>query len=322
MGKSIGRAGETFVREADHFVGNIDAVDLLEMAAERAHQAAGTAADFERGVAAGEAGQLRQQLLHGAGGGGEELFVGLLAAAEGHVIIGVLGGAPIPIGAHRIEQVRSIHVPVAILTSMALVFRHVTVAPLVEFDAAAPDGAVIGVVGENGAGKERAGAPGGRSGATRSRARWRCHGGARLLGPDDALNLAPAPVLAIDHTFARHDLLVRERAAVAIDRLRQAGSTILVVSHEEELLRRLADEVWWLHEGKLAARGDPEEILCAYRQHIAARVRAWGGTMSTPINPRFFRGDGRAEIVGVELAGEDGRPTMAWRSGRTGGGAR
>jgi len=197
---------------------------------------------------------------------------------------------------------------------MALVFRRVTSAPLVEFDAAAPDGAVIGVVGENGAGKSvlarlAGGVEQPASGEVES------HGGARLLGPDDPLNLAPAPVLAIDHTFARHDLLVRERAAVAIDRLRQTGSTILLVSHEEELLRRLADEVWWLHEGKLAARGDPEEILGAYRQHIAARVRAWGGTMKTPLSPRFYRGDGRAEIVGVELAGEDGKPTMAWRSG-------
>ena len=197
---------------------------------------------------------------------------------------------------------------------MALVFRHVSSSPLVEFDAAAPDGAVIGVVGENGAGKSvlarlAGGVEQPMAGEVDN------HGGARLLGPDDPLNLAPAPVLAIDHTFARHDLLVRERAAVAIDRLRQAGSTILLVSHEEELLRRLADEVWWLHEGKLAARGDPEEILRVYRQHIAARVRTWGGTMSTPISPRFFRGDGRAEIVGVELSGEDGRPTMAWRSG-------
>ena len=197
---------------------------------------------------------------------------------------------------------------------MALVFRHVSSAPLVDFDAAAPDGAVIGVVGENGAGKSVLARLAGGVEQPMS-GEVDIHGGARLLGPDDPLNLAPAPVLAIDHTFARQDLLVRERAAAAINRLRQTGSTILLVSHEEELLRRLADEVWWLHEGKLAARGDPEEILRAYRQHIAARVRAWGGTMSTPISPRFFRGDGRAEIVGVELAGEDGKPTMAWRSG-------
>jgi lipopolysaccharide transport system ATP-binding protein len=197
---------------------------------------------------------------------------------------------------------------------MALVFRHVSAAPLVDFDATAPDGAVIGIVGENGAGKSvLARLAGGVEHPVEGQVE--AHGGARFLGPDDGLSLAPAPVLAIDHTFARQDLLVRERAAAAIDRLRQAGSTILVVSHEEDLLRRLVDEVWWLHEGKLAGRGDPEEVLVAYRRHISARVRAWGGTMSTPISPRFFRGDGRAEIVGVQLTGEDGKPTMAWRSG-------
>ncbi|MGA2156285.1 MAG: ATP-binding cassette domain-containing protein [Bryobacteraceae bacterium] len=101
---------------------------------------------------------------------------------------------------------------------MALAFRHVSIAPLVEFDAAAPDGAVIGVVGENGAGKSvLARLAGGAEQPVSGEVD--VHGGARLLGPDDPLNLAPAPVLAIDHTFARHDLLVRERAAAAINRL-------------------------------------------------------------------------------------------------------
>ena len=70
----------------------------------------------------------------------------------------------------------------------------------------------------------------------------------RLLGPLDALNFAPTPALLIDGTLARHDPLVRERAAVALDRMRRDGSTILLVSHDEELLRRLADEIWWLQE--------------------------------------------------------------------------
>ena len=38
---------------------------------------------------------------------------------------------------------------------MALAFRRVTSAPLQDFDAAAPDGAVIGIIGENGAGAVR-----------------------------------------------------------------------------------------------------------------------------------------------------------------------
>ncbi len=69
---------------------------------------------------------------------------------------------------------------------------------------------------------------------------------------------------------------MRERAAVALDRIRRAGATTLVVSHDEDLIRRLADEVWWLHQGKLAGRGDPEEVMAAYRKHIAGKASRLG----------------------------------------------
>ena len=197
---------------------------------------------------------------------------------------------------------------------MALAFHAVSSSPLRDFFAAAPDGVVIGVVGENGSGKGKllrlaAGLEKPSSGSVT------VSGAAKLLGPGDALNLAPAPVLLIDQTFAQQDALMRERAAIALDRLRRSGSTVLLVSHEEELVRRLADEVWWLHEGRLAGRGDPEEMLAAYRKHIAQRLRAWGETAEAPLSPRMRRGDGRAEILSVETIGEEGRPTVVWRSG-------
>jgi lipopolysaccharide transport system ATP-binding protein len=65
----------------------------------------------------------------------------------------------------------------------------------------------------------------------------------------------------------------------------------------------------------LAGRGDPEEVLAGYRKHIADRLRAWGETAPLPLAPRWRRGDGRAEILGVELIGETGAPTAVWRSG-------
>lgn len=197
---------------------------------------------------------------------------------------------------------------------MSLAFRRVSAPPLRDFDAAAPDGVVIGIIGEGRAGKGRllrlaAGVETPASGSVDAPRP------ARLLGPGDALDLAPAPLLAIEHTFARHDAVVRERAAVALDGLRRSGTTVLLVSHEEELLRRLADEIWWLRDGRLAGRGDPDEMLAAYRRHVAAQVRAWGGTVSAPLSPRMRRGDGRAEVVRVDTLGENGCPTMVWRSG-------
>ena len=197
---------------------------------------------------------------------------------------------------------------------MSLVFRSLTSAPLDNFEAIAPDGSIIGVIGENGSGKSRllrvtAGLEKAATGLVKA------SGEVKYLGPDDPLNLTPAPILLIDQTFARQDQVVRERAAVALDRIRRAGATVMLVSHEEDLVRRLCDEVWWLQGGRLAGRGDPAEMLAAYRKHVAAQLRAWGEVVQTPLAPKVRRGDGRAEIVRVETVGETGKPTMVWRSG-------
>ena len=197
---------------------------------------------------------------------------------------------------------------------MAIVFRQVVCPPLQGLEATAPDSAVIGIIGENGSGKGRllrlaAGVEKPVSGfveAPESR---------RFLGPDDPLNLAPVAALLMEHTLARHDALVRQRASVALDLLRRAGSTVLLVSHEPDLLLQFCDEIWWLDQGKLAGRGDPAETLRAYGCHIAGRMRVGGESVSVPLAPRLRRGDGRAEVVSLELLGESGQPAAVLRSG-------
>ena len=54
----VGRVAQALAGQADHLVGDVHAVDLAEVAAERAHQAARAAADLERGIAAAEALQI------------------------------------------------------------------------------------------------------------------------------------------------------------------------------------------------------------------------------------------------------------------------
>jgi energy-coupling factor transporter ATP-binding protein EcfA2 len=198
---------------------------------------------------------------------------------------------------------------------MAVAFRRASGPPLVDFDAAAPDGAVIGIVGENGSGKRKLLRL--AAGIERpERGTVEVSGPPRLLGPEDTLDFPPAAVLLVDQTFARHDPFERGRAVMELDRLCRAGTTALVISHEEDLLRRIADEIWWLDRGRLAGRGDPEEMLSGYRKHVAARLRAWGETSgAAPVAPSIRSGDGRAEVLRVETIGENGRPTMVWRSG-------
>lgn len=197
---------------------------------------------------------------------------------------------------------------------MAIAFRQVECPPLRDFSAAAPDGALIGIIGEEGAGKGRllrlaAGVERPVSGTVEAPA------ARRLLGPADALDLTPAGLIAMEHTLARQDAVARGRSAAALNGLRRAGATILLVSHEHDLLRRLCDEIWWLDQGKLAGRGDPGELLNAYGCHVARRLREWDETQGVPLAPRARTGDGRAEVLRVELLGENGRPTLVWRSG-------
>jgi energy-coupling factor transporter ATP-binding protein EcfA2 len=197
---------------------------------------------------------------------------------------------------------------------MSLAFRCVTCPPLDNFDATAPDGTVVGIIGDNGSGKSHllrvaAGMAQPESGGVKA------SGDVKYLGPDDPLILVPAPVILINQTFARQDLVLREKAAIAIDRIRRAGGTILVATHDEALVHRVCDEVWWLHRGRLAERGDARQVIALYRKHVAEELRAWGETVTAPLAPKVRRGDGRAEIVRVETVGESGKPTMVWRSG-------
>lgn len=197
---------------------------------------------------------------------------------------------------------------------MAIAFRHVTSAPLQDFDAAAPDSVTIGLIGDHGSGKGKllllaAGLDKPASGSVEA------SGKVKWIGLNDALDFSPAPVLCIDQALALVDLPARERAAIELNGLRRSGTTILLASHDEDLLRRICDEIWWIRDGKLAGRGDPAGMLSAYRRYAAAQVRSWAERVQAPLAPRVRRGDGRAEVLRIETIGENGRPTMAWRSG-------
>lgn len=197
---------------------------------------------------------------------------------------------------------------------MPIEFREVSHPPLAGFSAVAPPGAIVGLIGEDTAGARvllrlAAGLE------TPAHGEIVAPASRRYVGPLDPLNLAPVEALLLDHALACHDALVRGRAAAGLERLRRNGATVLLASHEEPLLEALADEIWWIHEGRLAMRGDPREVLDAWRRHVTQGLRAWGETVSLALAPSLRRGDGRAELLAIEALGAEGRPTMVWQSG-------
>jgi lipopolysaccharide transport system ATP-binding protein len=167
-----------------------------------------------------------------------------------------------------------------------------------------PDAAVIGIVGLKGAGKGKLlGTIAERNPQT------------RLVSLGDPLNFSPVPVLALDGALACQDPIVKSRAAISIERARRQGTTVFLVSHDEPLLLRVADEIWWMNDGVIAAKGDPREVLAKYRGFIAVKMSEWGRSLSEPLNLDSRRGTGSAEIVSLETLDFAGVPAGVLRSG-------
>src|SRR5271166_1380648 len=101
MRMRIGNVAQLLPGKRDHFVGDIDAVDLDKVPAHRTHQPARAASDLQRApvptLSERHAAQLPLQTIDNLGRGGEKLGVVRLAAAEGNVMTGVLAGARVPI---------------------------------------------------------------------------------------------------------------------------------------------------------------------------------------------------------------------------------
>lgn len=197
---------------------------------------------------------------------------------------------------------------------MSVTFREAAAAHLKSLTAELPGGAIAGLIGGDAAAISdavslAAGAMQPSSGVVEASAPR------RALGPDDAFNLAPAGVLTIHHTFSRHSELVRGRARLGIERLRRGGSTILLASNEQDLLRELCDELWWFEEGGLRTKGDPAEVLAAYNHEVSKRLRAWASGVQQSLTPAMRRGDGRARLLGVELLDAAGQPAIVWQAG-------
>jgi ABC-type methionine transport system ATPase subunit len=197
---------------------------------------------------------------------------------------------------------------------MPIEFRNVTAGPLKALTASAPAGAIIGVIGGKNSGvsellKLASGAIAPEQGEVKAGEQR------RLVALGDPLNLAPSDVLALDQALATQDALVRARTLLGLDRLRRAGTTVLLASHEDRLLETLCDEVWWLEAGEIAAKGDPRETMTRYRRFVAEQVRAWGETIAPRLAPSARRGDGKAEVLSIETLGANGNSTIVWKSG-------
>jgi lipopolysaccharide transport system ATP-binding protein len=78
-----------------------------------------------------------------------------------------------------------------------------------------------------------------------------------------AVNVDP-DILIVDEVLAVGDQNFQAKCYERICGFKNAGKTLLFVSHTAETVRQLCDQALWLDHGKAMMFGSPEEVLSAY----------------------------------------------------------
>jgi homopolymeric O-antigen transport system ATP-binding protein len=75
-------------------------------------------------------------------------------------------------------------------------------------------------------------------------------------------------ILLVDEILAVGDAGFREKCNQRIDTFRRAGKSIVLVSHDQETIRKFCERVLLLDRGELVADGSPETVLARYGELI------------------------------------------------------
>jgi ABC-type polysaccharide/polyol phosphate transport system ATPase subunit len=120
-----------------------------------------------------------------------------------------------------------------------------------------------------------------------------------------------ADVLLLDEVFAVGDEAFQRKCFGKIFEFKQAGGTIVFVSHDAAAVERLCDRAVLLKDGVVAFDGPTHQAIVEYRRLLAgerdpeersAGLKEWGGGVARIVRPRLLgpEGDERTQL----LAGE------------------
>lgn len=87
------------------------------------------------------------------------------------------------------------------------------------------------------------------------------------LGFSVAVHVDPE-ILVVDEALAVGDLKFQEKCHKKMREFREAGATIILVSHGMSAIAKLCDRAAWLDAGEVMAVGKPKEVIGKYLRHI------------------------------------------------------
>lgn len=87
------------------------------------------------------------------------------------------------------------------------------------------------------------------------------------LGFSVAIMVNP-DILLIDEVFAVGDASFQKKCIDKLFELKKLGKTIVVVSHSQEIMEKLCDEVAWINQGNLEKYGSPKAVYKLYNSYM------------------------------------------------------
>ena len=125
------------------------------------------------------------------------------------------------------------------------------------------------------------------------------------LGFSVAVEVDP-DILLIDEVLAVGDIAFQRKCIEKMRAFREAGKTMLIISHDLGTIQSISDRILLLEEGRLVGLGSPGDVVSSYRsrsrlQRAEAVGREWG--------------TGEVTLTRVELLDGEGRPAERFRFG-------
>jgi lipopolysaccharide transport system ATP-binding protein len=134
------------------------------------------------------------------------------------------------------------------------------------------------------------------------------------LAFSSAIHVEPE-ILLVDEALAVGDAIFANRCIRKFEELRARGVTVIFVSHDLGVVKRLCDRAMLLWNGRVEATGEPPAVVNRYVGMVLERQPADTVQDQTPASHRH--GDATSRIQRVELLTQDGEPTRLLHSGVT-----
>jgi ABC-type polysaccharide/polyol phosphate transport system ATPase subunit len=87
------------------------------------------------------------------------------------------------------------------------------------------------------------------------------------LGFSVAVHVDPKHLI-VDEVLAVGDQTFQDKCIERIFELRQSGTTIIIVSHNLDTVRRLSSKLIWLDKGSVSAEGAVDQVIGQYLEHL------------------------------------------------------